>query len=463
MLIHYCKYLRSGRPLALALMILASLASSPAAFASVEDRVALVIGNADYQNISPLKNPVNDARAISRKLGELGFAVTTVENASGREMNRAISDWLGSTRAGQTALVYFAGHGVEVKGRNYLLPVDVPHLRLGQERELRREGIVLDDLLADILSSAALRGIVILDACRDNPLSHGTRSVGATRGMARVDNPYGTFVLYAAGARQAALDEARDDEANGLFTRSLLKHLDDPKLELRRLARKVREDVESTARNRFGHVQIPSYYDQMRGDFFFHRQASLQSAPAVVPQASAPPKPQPAQPPKPQPELVAKPWTVQQIAKSLDQSTLRLANGDTIFFSSKLKTVLTQKLGENFLKTRVRKDVLIQIPFLARGATAQGGKKLFEGVAGITPGRGQTGPVMVLFETTSKDTSFKRFRRQDRLFASLRLRSMGKVVECTRSPWQGLRTFKPPLKVSTSVCEVAKGNRIASE
>ncbi len=446
-----------GRLLALACALLFCLGIGPQAMASADDRVALVIGNASYQNITPLKNPVNDARAVAGKLRSLGFSVTSLEDATGREMNRAISDWLSATRSGQTALVYFAGHGVEVKGRNYLLPVDVPHLRLGQERELRREGIVLDDLLADILDAPASRGIVILDACRDNPISHGTRSVGATRGMARVDNPYGTFVLYAAGARQAALDEARDDQSNGLFTRSLLKHLDQPELELRRLARKVREDVEATARERFGHVQIPSYYDQMRGDFFFHKQVNLQQAAPVQPPVVAKP------PPEPEPEFAAKPWTSKKIATSLDQRTLRLANGDTVFFSRKLKTALTRKLGKYFLKKRVRKDVVVQIPFLAKRTTASGENKFFEGIAGITADRKGAGSVVVLFETTSRDTSFKRFARRDRLFASLRLKSKGELTECTRSKWQSLKKFKRPLRVSSASCDVAKGNRIAGE
>ena len=439
----------------LAMLVICLLPGAQAALASAEDRVAIVIGNAAYQNITPLKNPVNDARAVAAKLSSLGFAVTTVEDASGREMNRAISNWLASTKSGQTALVYYAGHGVEVKGRNYLLPIDVPRLRLGQERELRREGLVLDDLLADLLDAPASRGIVILDACRDNPLSHGTRSVGATRGMARVENPYGTFVLYAAGARQAAVDAGRDDDANSLFTRSLLKHLDDPNLELRRLARKVREDVETTARTRFGHRQIPSYYDQMRGDFFFHRSASL-------PQAASP-EPQTSQPVKPKPVLAAEPWSSQKIARSLDQSTLHMANGDTVFFSSTLKTSLTRKLGSQFLKKRVRKDVVIQVPFLARRTTSTGEKQFFEGVAGITKDRKGAGSVMVLFETTSKDTSFKSFAGRDRLFASLRITSKGNSTECTRSAWQPLKKFKPPLKVKTATCSLSRGNRIAGE
>ncbi len=445
----------AGCFLALACGLSLCLALSREVHASIADRVALVIGNAAYQNITPLKNPVRDARAVAGKLRSLGFSVTSLEDATGREMNRAVSDWLMMTRRGQTALVYFAGHGVEVKGRNYLLPVDVPHLRLGQERELRREGIVLDDLLADILDAPASRGIVILDACRDNPLSHGTRSVGATRGMARVDNPYGTFVLYAAGARQAALDEAQDDQSNGLFTRSLLKHMDQPNLELRRLARKVREDVASTARDRFGHIQIPSYYDQMSGDFFFHKQVNLQAAPPVQPPAPALSQPEP--------ELVAKPWTSRQIAGSLDQRTLRMANGDTVFFSSKLKTALTRKLGRNFLKKRIRKDVVVQIPFLAKRRTASGENRFFEGIAGITADQGDAGAVVVMFETSAKDTSLKQFTRRDRLFASLRLKSKGGLTECTRSKWQSLKKFKRPLRVSTAGCKVEAGNRVARE
>ncbi len=417
--------------------------------AKTGDRVALIIGNANYQNITPLKNPVNDARAVAAKLKGLGFAVTALENATGRQMNRAISTWLGTTEPGQTAVLYYAGHGVELRGRNYLLPVDVPHLRVGQERELRREGIVLDDLLADLIDAPASRGIVILDACRDNPLTSGTRSVGGTRGMARVDNPYGTFVLYAAGARQTALDETRGNQENGLFTRSLLAHLDEPDLELRRLARKVREDVSAKARERFGHVQIPSYYDQMSGDFYFR--------PAQQSVALSTPPPAPAADEKP------KPWSARQIENNLNGKTLVLPNGDAIYFSKDVRTTLTAKLGRDFLKRKVRKDVVVQVPFLARRTQKSGTVKYFEGVAGITATRANAGSVIVLFETTSKDTTFKSFARRDRLFASLRIAEKGGSTECTRSKWQSLKKFKRPLKVSTERCTLSRGNRTASQ
>lgn len=419
-------------------------------YAKTGDRVALVIGNANYANITKLKNPINDARAIAKKLESLGFKVTSLEDATGRQMNRAISTWLGDTKPGQTALLYYAGHGVELRGRNYLLPVDVPKLQLGQERELRREGLVLDDVLADLIEAPASRGIVILDACRDNPLTSGTRSVGGTRGMARVDNPYGTFVLYAAGARQTALDENRDGQENGLFTRSLLAHLDEPNLELRRLARKVREDVSQKARSQFGHMQIPSYYDQMSGDFFFRRDQQIT--------AVTPPQPQPAQR-----EQKPKPWTALQIENELNGKTLVLPDGDAIFFSKTVRTTLTGKLGSDFLKRRVRKDVVVQVPFLARRTQKSGAISYFEGVAGITQERSNVGSVIVLFETTAKDTSFKTFAQRDRMFSSLRITSQGDITECIRSKWQSLKKFKRPLKVNTERCRIERGNRTASQ
>ncbi|MEM7426031.1 MAG: caspase family protein [Pseudomonadota bacterium] len=434
-----------GAGRAAVLWFLLSLCASLGEVASAAegDRVALVIGNAEYQRLEKLSNTTNDARALAEKLGTLGFKVTHLEDLGRREMVLSISRWLGSTRAGQTALVYYAGHGVEVNGSNYLLPVDMPKIGTGEESVIRSEGISLDNLLADVTASAASRGIVILDACRDNPLTSGTRSVGGTRGMARVENPFGTFVMYAAGARQTALDRSPGQNRHGLFTKVLLKHLDQEKLELRRLAITVRDEVSQIARSTFGHLQIPSYYDQMQGDFFFKpaRQAAVSEARSFGQSPVF--------------------WGVDQLRTALDGKTFVFGEGEeTIYFSSRLKNTLTQHLGADFMKKNIRKDVVAQLPFLAKIRTADGGTEYIEGIGGIAKGTRKRGSALFLLQSTAADKTIERFARGERVFSTLRIKGTADDPACTRSHWQNLLKFSGKLSVGPSSCQLRAGNHL---
>ncbi len=408
------------------------------------DRVALVIGNTDYENLEKLKNPTNDARALAAKLKSVGFTVTLLENLDRRSMVWSISDWLRVTKADQTALIYYAGHGIEVGGRNYLLPVDMPRLNMGEENLIRSEAISLDDLLADVTAAPARRGIVILDACRNNPLTYGTRSVGSTRGIARVDNPFGTFVMYAAGARQTALDYSQGEGTNGLFTQVLLKHIDKGGLELRRLAITVRDEVARVAKTQFSHQQVPSYYDQMTGDFFFAK-AALSPGTAVAP--------------KPQ---KAKGWTVEQIRSAIEGSTVVFNGGaETIFFSSAIKNTLTENLGAKFMQDNIRKDVVLQIPFLAKIKAEDNSVQFIEGIGGIARGTKKRGSALFLLQATAADKSLKRFAKTDRVFATLRMRGSSQRPTCARSNWRSLLGFKGTLEVKNSDCVLRSGNHLA--
>jgi hypothetical protein len=272
---------------ALAFML---LAISPG-FAQTKDaRVALVIGNGAYSNVTPLKNAAADANAVAESLGKLGFGVTRVTNASRAQMNEAIGVFLDRAGPNTDAVIYFAGHGVELAGANYLLPIDVPALRPGQERLLRAESINLTELLLDLEGRQSRVSVVILDACRDNPFPpQGTRSIGATRGLARVDPPAGAFVIFSAGAGEQALDVLGPDDRspNGVFTRRFLALINEPALELRQMTLKLRSEVSGLARG-VNHKQMPSYYDQMSGSFFFRPQgAPVQSASAASPPSTA--------------------------------------------------------------------------------------------------------------------------------------------------------------------------------
>jgi Caspase domain len=246
-------------------------------------RLALVIGNGAYRNVTSLKNPVNDASAIAAKLQAVGYEVRFSRDLDRRDMNEVISDFLSGIEPGNEVLVYYAGHGVELQGSNYLLPVDVPRLGLEQERLLRSEAINLTELLMDLEARSARVSLVILDACRDNPFQvpGSTRSIGEKRGLGRVDPPQGSFVIFSAGVGEGALDNLGDNDRdpNGLFTRKLLQLITIEGIELRTMVRQLRAEVREAALAAGGQAQVPSYYDQLLGDFFFIPKAGPKQTP----------------------------------------------------------------------------------------------------------------------------------------------------------------------------------------
>lgn len=193
-------------------------------------RLALVIGNGAYNGASPLKNPRNDATAIGKKLVELGFEVRTEIDVDADKMVRAVSEFtraLAEAADGnkRTAAVFFyAGHGVQVDGENYLLPIDA-EVRTKLDLQHRTIGL---QLLLDALSSATRNAIVMLDCCRDNPLPRtlsGTRSASKPHGLANVHAPPGVYVAFATQPHFVALDGTGD---NSPFTEGLLQFMDDP-------------------------------------------------------------------------------------------------------------------------------------------------------------------------------------------------------------------------------------------
>jgi len=244
------------------------IAATPAIAAK---RVALVIGNNAYEQVTKLQKAVNDARAMSETLSGIGFKVLRGEDLSRRDLNRQIQSFASEIEAGDEALFFFAGHGVEINGRNYLLPTDIPKATPGQEGYVTTEAIAVDSVLERIRERGARVSILVLDACRDNPFpKKGTRSVGGTRGLVRMPAPEGTFIMYSAGVGQTALDRLTDNDANAnsLFTRSLIPLLKSPGLSLTETARRVRRKVQKLART-VSHEQRPAYYDEVTGNFFF--------------------------------------------------------------------------------------------------------------------------------------------------------------------------------------------------
>jgi tetratricopeptide (TPR) repeat protein len=231
-------------------------------------RLALVVGINDYQSIPPLEKAVGDAEAMSAKLSRLGFVVTIVLNPDRRSFNQAITTFRNSLRPGDTAFVHFSGHGIEVDGRNLLLPTDIPLPTRNDEDFLIEEAIDLSGLMGRIADSKAAVRIFVIDACRDNPFDRkGVRGLGGPGGLGPVMPSRGSFVLYSAGYAQVALDRLGPDDTSptSVYTRVLLDKLDTPGASISEIARDVRTEVAALARSA-GHDQFPAYYDELTED-----------------------------------------------------------------------------------------------------------------------------------------------------------------------------------------------------
>ena len=209
---------------------------------SAQERLALVVGNSAYGALGDLSNPPNDARDVAAALGRLGFATDMVLDVDLAALNDALRAFGRRTRRADVALVFYAGHGIELNGVNYLVPVDA---QLELDTDVRYETVTLDDVLAATVG-AALR-LVILDACRNNPLAGGTRSISRGSLGAPEEERLGSEVLvaYAARAGTVALDGR--GQRNSPYTAALLEYLEEP-LELSAMFRRVRGHVlEATA------------------------------------------------------------------------------------------------------------------------------------------------------------------------------------------------------------------------
>jgi formylglycine-generating enzyme required for sulfatase activity len=224
--------------------------------AEAQRRVALVVGNAAYGD-APLANPVNDAQDVAAKLRGLGFDVTLLTNRNRSQMTTAIREFGRSSSGAEAALFYFAGHGVQVRGKNYLLPVGQ---RFADEAEVETDAVDTGAVLARLEEAGAKVSLLILDACRNNPLQRSSRSAG--RGLARMEAPSGALIAFAAqpGA------EAKDGTGrNGTFTKHLLKHIDTPGLPVEQVFKRVRADVERET-NR---AQSPREESSLTAEFSF--------------------------------------------------------------------------------------------------------------------------------------------------------------------------------------------------
>jgi hypothetical protein len=285
--------------MALGLAALFLVAGGPA-FA--EKRVALVIGNNDYKNVPKLQKAVNDARTMGDTLKQLGFNVMVAENQTRQAFSESLLAFDNAVGPGDTAFFFYAGHGFEIAGQNFLLPTDVPAATEGQE-ELVRDASVLADRIIERLQNKNVRtAILVFDACRNNPFERsGTRALAGGGGLAPMTQlPEGVFSVFSAGPRQTALDRLSnsDDNPNSVFTRTFAKELLQPGENLVQVAQHTRRTVSEMAES-INHKQVPVYFDQMVDDVFLNgsgkdgaKEAAKPAAPsqqvAALPPVSVP-------------------------------------------------------------------------------------------------------------------------------------------------------------------------------
>ncbi|MGO4334916.1 caspase domain-containing protein [Labrys sp. KB_33_2] len=220
---------------------------------------ALVIGNKDYQTSGKLKNPGNDAHDISAKLITSGFAVTTLVDATKAAMETALRAFCSASANGDVGLFFFAGHGVQIDGENYLLAIDTD---VSDETQVKYSSLPLNMVIDRMEKAKTSTAILILDACRNNPWERGWR--GELRGLAAVYAPRGTLIAYSTSPGQVA-DDGRG--TNGAYTAALLQHIDAEDLTIEAMFKRVRNSLSASTDQR----QISWEHTSLSGEFFFNR------------------------------------------------------------------------------------------------------------------------------------------------------------------------------------------------
>jgi len=239
-----------------AALMLTVLAAASAWAETPQHRLALVIGNSAYES-SPLNNPVNDATDMGTMLKSMGFEVISQLDANQKQMENAIRAFQARLTKDSVGLFFFAGHGMQVAGTNYLIPIGA---RISQESDIKYESVDAGRVLDAMHSAGNPLNIVILDACRDNPFARSYRS--SAKGLARMDAPTGTFIAYATAPGDTAADGGGK---NGVFTKYMLEYMPTPNLEVDKVLKKVRVSVMRET----GKRQVPWQSSSLTGDFFF--------------------------------------------------------------------------------------------------------------------------------------------------------------------------------------------------
>jgi uncharacterized caspase-like protein len=222
------------------------------------DRFALVIGNAKYPDAdAPLKEPINDARAIADELKRDGFTVEVGENLTGDEMRRAFARLYGQVKPGSAVLIFFSGYGVQSNRQSYMIPVNA---QIWTEPDVRREGLSLETVLGEISNRGAGVKIALIDASRRNPFERRFRSQNS--GLAPVIAPNGTLVMYSAALSSVTSDNGGD---HSLFVQELLKEIRIPDLMVEETLNRARVGITRASRSE----QVPWISSSLAEDFSF--------------------------------------------------------------------------------------------------------------------------------------------------------------------------------------------------
>jgi formylglycine-generating enzyme required for sulfatase activity len=235
----------------------------PAAQPAKDKRVALVIGNAAY-GTSPLKNPVNDARAIAAKLQKLGFDVVKRENLTTRQIGSTLREFRSKLGPGAEALFFYAGHGLQVKGVNYLPAVDAD---ITSEEDVPNQSINVSQLLEIMDDTKTRLNLIFLDACRNNPFTRRFRSAGG--GLAKIEAPSGTKISFATRPGSVAAD---GEGSNGLYTEHLLRVMDERGMPIEQALKKVYSGVKKASKG----AQEPWEEGTIEGEFYFQAGSGVQ-------------------------------------------------------------------------------------------------------------------------------------------------------------------------------------------
>lgn len=275
-------------------------------------RVALIIGNSDYRgSISSLLNPANDARDIARSIESVGFDVDLLLDATRDEMNKAILAFKDRLHDSDVGLFYYAGHAVQVNGRNFMMPVE-SDLQITDMRQdtladyVSLETVEIDHVLGRMAAAEPDLNIVILDACRDNPFKGSTR--GLSRGLAQTLAPRGTFIAYATAPGNVAEDGSGD---NSPYTSALVEAVKTPGLKIEDVFKQVRRDVALQTDGR----QTPWENSSIYGDFYFTPPAPTPEEPPVTATLPEPP-------PAPAPEKAPVTATIPDILPTPENQTV---------------------------------------------------------------------------------------------------------------------------------------------
>ena len=220
---------------------------------------ALVIGNAKYPD-DPLKNPTNDADDISAKLRSHGFDVLLGKDCTNKEMDKLLKEFRAELAKNDVGLFFFAGHGMQIDGINYLLAVDTD---MEAEEDAKHSSLSLDKVVGSMAKSSAATRIVVLDACRNNPWERRWHRGAAVRGLASVYAPKGTIIAFATSPGEVALDGVGK---NGTYTAALLQHIDTPDCSIESMFKRVRNEVAAAS----GNKQTSWEHTSLSGDFYFN-------------------------------------------------------------------------------------------------------------------------------------------------------------------------------------------------